>query len=96
MRDRTIRTIGASVVLAGLIVAGLIQVMAADDLPPVIEVAPSTTLEEDGSEPAVSVPSTSVETPFVYRIGILAAPLHGRCDGGFVRFHFAFIAGRDG
>jgi ABC-type transport system substrate-binding protein len=60
--------------LAGLIVAGLIQVKAADDVPPDIDVAPSTTLEEDDSEPAVSAPSTSVETPFVYRIGILAAP----------------------
>ena len=70
MRDRAIRTIGATVVLLGLLVVALAQVGSTDEPPADIEVAtPSTIGEaEAGAKPAAD----DVAEPFVYRIGVLS------------------------
>jgi peptide/nickel transport system substrate-binding protein len=68
---KTLRTIGASVVLAGVVVAGVAQIGAGDPVDTDIVAtesgttmghAPSTTLEATSTTPA----------PFVYRVGVLS------------------------
>ena len=69
MNDRTFRTIGASVVLTGVVIAALMQAGSADQNGPVELVA----LETDTTQvppPASSMPET--ESPFVYRLGVLS------------------------
>lgn len=70
---RTLRTIGASVVLAGLFVAGAIQV-GVEGQPPgseIVVTGPSTTTT--GAVSTTEEPETSLpEEPFTYRIGVLS------------------------
>lgn len=72
MRDRTFRTIGACVVLAGLVVAALIQLSNdRNDTPAeIVATEPSTTF--DAGSDAASELSTATSEPFVYRVGVLA------------------------
>lgn len=72
MRDRTFRTIGASVVLAGLVVAALIQLSSdRNDAPAdIVATDPSTTFDA-GANSDGEVSTTPAE-PFVYRIGVLS------------------------
>ncbi len=73
MADRTIRTIGATTILVGVVIAGLIQVSSAREEPtPEIVVAEDSTTST--SSPVISEPEeeTVEPSPFVYRIGVLA------------------------
>lgn len=71
MPSRTIRTIGASLVLLGLVVAGAIQILnnAEWNSAQIGQTAAST---EESTSSGSQTPSTQDE-PFVYRIGVLAA-----------------------
>ena len=71
MNDRIFRTIGASLVLAGLAIAALIQVASDDNAP--VELA----VVETGTTEAVDLESSTPETattlaPFTYRLGVLS------------------------
>lgn len=68
MQNTNLRTIGAAVVLAGLVVAGVSQVLADRDTTEPEIVAPASTTT---TFPATSAPSTQPE-PFVYRVGVLS------------------------
>jgi peptide/nickel transport system substrate-binding protein len=73
LQNRTIRTIGASVVLAGLFVAGAVQLGAKEDGAPAelaaAEEADSTTAAPGDTE---SESTTTLPAPFVYRLGVLS------------------------
>lgn len=77
MQPKTLRTIGASVVLAGITVAGIIQVTSGDP-DQSVEVATPAPPEADedfgGVIDVVARPTTTVAPePFVYKIGVLAS-----------------------
>jgi peptide/nickel transport system substrate-binding protein len=67
MRSKTVRTIGATAVLIGVVIAAVIQMRPQDEAPAEI-VAPvgTTTPREPVSSPA------GTEAPFEYRVGLLA------------------------
>lgn len=74
MPDRTIRTIGASVVLVALVVAGAFQLGAKEDPAPV-EIAvedPTTTTSREQASESDPRPTTTTPEPFVYRVGVLS------------------------
>lgn len=73
MRDRTLRTISASVVLAGITIAGFIQ-LGNDGDPSLAEIGPGepSTTATDGRASSQSETSTTAPTPFVYRVGLLS------------------------
>ncbi|HEX6219916.1 MAG TPA: ABC transporter substrate-binding protein [Acidimicrobiia bacterium] len=74
MQDKTLRTIGASVVLAGIAFAGIAQAGSEDDQPPadIVVADPSTTEDVAGVEPRDEPSTTSAPELFAYRIGVLA------------------------
>lgn len=73
MQDQTLRTIGASVVLIGLVVAAALQIGDADSGQgaEIVVTEPTTTQIADTND-AQAQPSTTVAAPFVYRLGVLA------------------------
>lgn len=74
MRDRTLRTIGASVILAGVAVAGLAQLAEGrDEQPAQIDVAESATTSAEQARSVAEAPTTSAPAPFVYRVGVLSS-----------------------
>jgi ABC-type transport system substrate-binding protein len=78
MQDKTIRTVGASVLLLALVIAAVLQIGPGGD-PSAISLTPDqfTTVFEldlvvgDEPEPDPTVPMTTAE-PFVYRVGVLS------------------------
>ena len=71
MLDRTLRTISATVVLAGIAIAGFIQ-FGNDENAALADISPaesSTTVIDDSSG---NETSTTAPTPFVYRVGLLS------------------------
>lgn len=73
LRDKTFRTISASVVLAGLAIAGFIQIGNDQDTA-VAEITgsePSTTATA-GTSSSGEETSTTIPEPFVYRVGMLS------------------------
>lgn len=66
MNHRTLRTIGATVILFGLSVAGILQIETDQPAPAEIAVAEPTT------STAQRLSTTVAAEPFVYRIGVLA------------------------
>lgn len=71
MPYRTLRTIGASVVLAGVVVAGVTQFGGDEPVEPdIVAAEPSTTDGESASPDAES--TTTVPAPFIYRVGVLS------------------------
>jgi peptide/nickel transport system substrate-binding protein len=65
---RTLRTIGASVVLAGVAIAGVTQIGARESVDPDIVVTESTIAETT----VAFEPTTTIPAPFVYRLGVLS------------------------
>lgn len=73
MQDRTIRTIGASVIFAGLVVAGAVQLGAKEDpAPPEIVAKGTSTTEARQATIGEADPKTSAPPPFTYRVGVLS------------------------
>ena len=72
MRSRTLRTIGATLILVGVAVAAMTQIESNRDREPVelLTAEPTTTLGALGASDTTAS-STSAE-PFVYRVGVLA------------------------
>jgi ABC-type transport system substrate-binding protein len=71
--DRTIRTIGASVVLALLVALGAVQIAAKEDPAPAEIVADDTTTTSAADRAAPDPePTTTAPEPFTYRIGVLS------------------------
>lgn len=72
MNDQTFRTIGASVVLAGIAIAALMQVSSADPAAQVELAAPEPrTTQVLESEPSITETGETT-APFVYRVGVLS------------------------
>jgi peptide/nickel transport system substrate-binding protein len=71
MAHRTLRTIGASVVLAGVVVAGVSQIGSGEPVETKIDAAEATTTMARSSSTAVDV-TTTIPKPFVYRVGVLS------------------------
>ncbi|MFZ0012919.1 MAG: ABC transporter substrate-binding protein [Acidimicrobiia bacterium] len=73
MQDRTLRTIGASAVLAGIAIAGVFQIGSRVDASPADIIATDTdhTVAVETQQPD-TLPSTTVPEPFVYRLGVLS------------------------
>jgi peptide/nickel transport system substrate-binding protein len=69
---RTIRTIGASVVFAGLVVAGAVQLGAKDGPAPPEIVAEATSTTEALQASAGEPDPKSTAPPFTYRVGVLS------------------------
>lgn len=70
MGDKTIRTVGATVVLLGIAVAAAAQMGGPEGDPSAISLAAEDT--STMSSPA-DPPSTEADPPFVYRVGVLAS-----------------------
>lgn len=73
MPDRTLRTISATVVLAGIAIAGFIQ-FGNDENAALTDISlaePSTTVTDE-TAPSGNETSTTAPTPFVYRVGLLS------------------------
>lgn len=71
MPYRTLRTIGASVVLAGVVVAGVTQFGGDEPVDPdIVAAEPSTT--DGGSTSPAAESTTTVAPPFIYRLGVLS------------------------
>jgi len=71
LRDKTFRTIGASAVLLGVVVAGLAQINT-DPVTAPVEIVDSATPTPTGRPRADARPPVSAPEPFVYRIGVLS------------------------
>jgi ABC-type transport system substrate-binding protein len=73
MRDRTLRTIGASVVLAGLVVVGAVQLNsnANAETADIVAMDPGTEPTES-RQTAAEAPASTTPEPFVYRVGVLS------------------------
>ena len=75
MRDKTIRTVGATLVLVSIAVAAIMQIGPGGD-PSAITLVPEgldPTLSVAGSGPGTDEPGATTEpVPFVYRVGVLA------------------------
>lgn len=78
LKDQTIRTIGASVVLIGLLVVGIIQVGTAE-APAAAEIVTRSPSDEGAAAPTTAsasgagqTESTPAPDPFVYRLGVLS------------------------
>ncbi|HUF15384.1 MAG TPA: ABC transporter substrate-binding protein [Acidimicrobiia bacterium] len=74
MQDKTLRTIGASVVLIGVAIAAVAQVAAQEAEPAeIVAVEPTTAPsgKADTTHPD-SEPTTTQPEPFVYRVGVLS------------------------
>lgn len=69
MEHRTLRTIGASIVLSALVVVGVAQVGSGQDSRPVEISAPDSTTTAAANEDPTS---TTAPEPFTYRVGVLA------------------------
>lgn len=71
MENRTLRTIGATIVLAALVVMGVAQAGAdpAEGPSEINARETTTTVPADGDEPTTT---TAAPAPFVYRVGVLA------------------------
>lgn len=72
MQNQTLRTFGASVVLAGVVIAGITQLASRQDVDPAEIVAEPTSTPLDTSAPVERQPATNLPEPFVYRAGVLA------------------------
>ena len=73
MQDKTLRTIGASVILLGIVFAGIAQAgSTADPEPAEIVVADASTTEDTQLESQARPSSTVAPELFAYRIGVLA------------------------
>lgn len=72
MPYRTLRTIGASVVLAALGLTGIAQVVLGREEPPSEIVADETTTTMAETSTSLSAVSTTASEPFVYRVGVLS------------------------
>lgn len=74
MRERTLRTIGASVVLVGVAIAAWTQsVEASDPVPAELVAAEPSTSEAGPASTVAAAPSTSAPEPFIYRVGVLSS-----------------------
>ncbi|HEX6301956.1 MAG TPA: ABC transporter substrate-binding protein [Acidimicrobiia bacterium] len=71
MAYRTLRTIGASVVLAGVVVAGVAQIGAREPVDTDIVTRESSTTMGESPSTALEV-TTTIPAPFVYRVGVLS------------------------
>jgi ABC-type transport system substrate-binding protein len=69
LRDSTLRTAGATAVLAAVAVIALVQAGPGDASPADIDPTVSTSSSEPGAEP-----TTTTSRPFEYHIGLLGAP----------------------
>lgn len=69
LEQKTLRTIGASVILVALVAAAVIQVTASGAMVPP-EIAADSTTTTTGPDAASS--TTTVEEPFTYRLGLLS------------------------
>jgi ABC-type transport system substrate-binding protein len=68
---RTLRTIGASVVLAGVVVAGVAQIGAGEPVDAdIVATEASTTIDQSSSTSLEA--TTTIPPPFVYRVGVLS------------------------
>ena len=74
MQDKTLRTIGASVVLFGIALAGIAQAGSAEDQTPteIVVADTGTTATRDAIDSRAQTPTTAAPEPFTYRIGVLA------------------------
>lgn len=74
MQDKTLRTIGASVVLFGIVLAGIAQAGSAENQTPteIVVADTDTTPESDAIDSRAQTPTTAEPEPFAYRIGVLA------------------------
>lgn len=70
MRDKTIRTVGATVVLLGIAIAAAAQMGSPEGDPSAISLATEATPSTETTLRATT--STTEPDPFVYRIGVLA------------------------
>jgi peptide/nickel transport system substrate-binding protein len=69
MRDKTLRTIGASAVLIGIVIAAVVQAQG-ETGPDQLDAAVDTPVASSSS--VASQDSTTTSTPFEYRIGLLS------------------------
>ncbi len=76
--SNTARSIGATLVLAGVAVAGFLQVTGSDDSQPMPDLTVEPTrsepleVDENGSANLQTLAAEETESPFVYRIGVLS------------------------
>lgn len=73
MQDKTLRTIGASVILLGIVFAGIAQAGSTEDPEPAeIVVADASTTEDTQLDSQARSSGTAAPELFAYRIGVLA------------------------
>lgn len=68
MRDKTIRTVGATVILLGIAIAAVAQMGGPDGEPSAIALVS----EPDTTTSTAAPSTTTTKAPFVYRVGVLA------------------------
>lgn len=73
LADRTIRMLGALVILIGIAVAGVIQINVGAEEAPAEIVVSDEPLPESTTAPDSTTTPSSAQEPFIYRVGVLAS-----------------------